>query len=297
MVRMMKRLASHFGAIMSWISIFKRNKLGLFGIATLAVFVVLALFGPQIAPYDPERTFYMPDGTPATLQPPSWNHWFGTDLIAKDILSEVITGAAVSVSVGFITAAVSVLIGTTIGLLSGFYGGVVDEGIMRITDIVYGIPFLPFVIVIVALLGPSLPNMIVALSLISWRSTARVVRAQVLTVKERAFVDSAKIMGARRLRKIHTHIVPQIMPISLYYTAMTMGWAIIAETSVSFLGFGDPHLQSWGGVLFMARYANAMRYAWWWVVPPGVFIVLLVLSTFLVGRAIEEVVNPRLREI
>ena len=286
-----------FGTITFWFSVFRRNRLGLLGLATLAFFLILTAFGPNIAPYDPEKTNYLPNGSPAILAPPSWEHWFGTDLIGKDILSQVITGAATSVYVGVITAIVSVVIGTTVGLVAGYYGGIVDEVLMRATDTIYGIPFLPFVIVVVTVLNPTLPTIILAIALISWRTTARVIRSEVLTVKERAYVEAARVIGESNRRIIHNHVLPQVMPLSMYYTAMNMGWAILAETSISFLGFGDAHRESWGAVLYMARYANAMRYAWWWVVPPGMFIVLLVLSTFLVGRAIEEVVNPRLREV
>ena len=172
-----------------------------------------------------------------------------------------------------------------------------DDLLMRFTDIVYGIPFLPFAMILVAILGPSIWNVIFAIVLISWRTTARVIRAEVLTLKERTFIQAARLTGASHARIIFRHLAPNILPLSLVYSSLAMGWAILTEASVSFLGYGDPFLISWGKILFDAYVAQAMNDAWWWVVPPGLAITLLVMSGFFVSRSLEEVLNPRLRKL
>jgi len=207
----------------------------------------------------------------------------------------VIIGSRVALLVGILSAIMVVFIGTNVGLLAGYYGGKIDDLLMRLTDIVYGIPFLPFAIILVALLGPGLPNIILAIVLISWRTTARVVRAQVLTLKQRAFIDAARVAGAGNLRIVYMHLAPNVLPISFVYAAINMGWAVLTEASISFLGYGDPLLISWGKILFNAYVAQAVTVAWWWVMAPGIAIMLLVLSGFFISRAYEEIINPRLR--
>ncbi|MFO8090404.1 MAG: ABC transporter permease [Desulfatiglandaceae bacterium] len=279
----------------SQFAIFRQDKLGMAGLVILLFFIALAVFAPYIAPHDPMETLMNPDGTMARMQPPSLDFPFGTDRMGRDILSQVIIGSRVAVGVGVLCAIMVVIIGTNVGLIAGYFGGKVDDILMRITDIVYGIPFLPFAVILVALLDPSIFNIILAIVLITWRSTARVVRAQVLTIKERAFIEAAKVSGAGNFRIIYRHIMPNVLPLSFVYGALSMGWAILTEASVSFLGYGDPLLMSWGKIIFMCYVAQAIMVAWWWVLAPGLAIILLVLSGFFIGRAYEEVVNPRLR--
>jgi peptide/nickel transport system permease protein len=276
-------------------AIFKQDKLGMAGLVILLFFIALAIFAPYIAPHDPMETLTNPDGTMARMQPPSLDFPFGTDRMGRDILSQVIIGSRVAVGVGVLCAIMVVIIGTNVGLIAGYFGGKVDDILMRITDIVYGIPFLPFAVILVALLDPGIFNIILAIVLITWRSTARVVRAQVLTIKERAFIEAAKVSGAGNFRIIYRHIMPNVLPLSFVYGALSMGWAILTEASVSFLGYGDPLLISWGKIIFMCYVAQAIMVAWWWVLAPGLAIILLVLSGFFIGRAYEEIVNPRLR--
>jgi peptide/nickel transport system permease protein len=276
-------------------AIFKQDKLGMAGLVILLFFIALAIFAPYIAPHDPMETLMNPDGTMARMQPPSLDFPFGTDRMGRDILSQVIIGSRVAVGVGVLCAIMVVIIGTNVGLIAGYFGGKVDDILMRITDIVYGIPFLPFAVILVALLDPGIFNIILAIVLITWRSTARVVRAQVLTIKERAFIEAAKVSGAGNFRIIYRHIMPNVLPLSFVYGALSMGWAILTEASVSFLGYGDPLLMSWGKIIFMCYVAQAIMVAWWWVLAPGLAIILLVLSGFFIGRAYEEIVNPRLR--
>lgn len=272
-----------------------KDRLGLAGMILLGFFLIVAAFGPWLAPHDPMETLMRPDGTMARMDPPSLAFPFGTDRMGRDILSQVIIGSRVALFVGILSAFIVVFIGTNVGLISGYYGGKVDDFLMRITDIAYGIPFLPFAVILIALLGPGLPNVVFAIVVITWRTTARVVRAQVLTLKQRAFIDAARVAGASNLRIIYLHLAPNVLPISFVYAATNMGWAILTEASISFLGYGDPLLISWGKVLFNAYVAQAVTVAWWWVMAPGVAIMLLVLSGYFVSRAYEEIINPRLR--
>jgi peptide/nickel transport system permease protein len=181
-------------------------------------------------------------------------------------------------------------------LVAGYFGKRVDQVIMRIVDVVYGVPFLPFAMVLVTVLGGSQWNVIIAISALLWRETCRVVRSQVLTLKERPFVEVAKSAGAGHLRLIFVHLAPNVYPISVLYGVFAVGWAIITEAGLSFLGFGDPHSMSWGKMLHDAYSAQALSQgAWWWIIPPGVAIVLMVMSTYFIAQGIEQVVNPKLR--
>jgi len=276
--------------------ILRQDKLGITGIIILLAFCALAVLAPFLAPHDPMETKKRQDGTIARMDPPSFQFPFGTDRLGRDIFSQVIIGTRVAVLVGFLSALMVVFIGTNIGLISGYFGGKIDDLLMRFTDIVYGIPFLPFAVILVALLGPSLTNIILAIVLITWRSPARVIRAQVLTLKQRAFIEAARVSGASNWRILYRHIAPNVIPLSFVYGALSMGWAVLTEASVSFLGYGDPLLISWGKIIFMCYVAQAITVAWWWVFTPGLAIMLLVLSGFFIGRAYEKVVNPRLRE-
>lgn len=276
--------------------IFAGERLGQLGVAILLGFLLVGLFAPYIAPYDAGERVRGEGGELKRFQEPSAQHPLGTTRLGRDVLSRVLVGTRIALLVGFLAAFMSVFIGTNVGLISGYFGGWVDDLLMRVTDIVYGVPFLPFIIVLVVILGPGLLNMILAISLIQWRSTSRVIRSQVLTVKERPYVEAAEAAGASDLRIMYLHILPNVLPLVFLYGAFSVGWAVIAEASISFLGFGDPLSVSWGKMLFTAYTANAIRQAWWWVLPPGLAINLFVISGFLIGRTYEKVSNPELRE-
>ncbi len=273
----------------------RRDTLGTIGVAVLAGFVLLAVFGGAIAPHGGEEEVYS-NGRLARLEPPSRAFPFGTTIYGKDVLSQTILGSRVAILVGVLSALVTVFVGFNVGLLAGYSGGWVDDLFMRIVDITYGIPFIPFAILLVSLLKPSVWNIILTISLLFWRTTARIIRAQVLTLKERPFVLSARASGAGPLRIMYQHIAPNVLPLALLYVALGVGNGVLTEAGLAFLGFGDPRLISWGGMLNVAFQTGSIRTAWWWVIPPGVGIALFVISTFLVGRAYEEIVNPRLRE-
>jgi peptide/nickel transport system permease protein len=208
----------------------------------------------------------------------------------------MVYAARTTVIIGFVSGLISILIGANIGLLSGYYGGKLDEVLMRFTDIVYGMPFLPFLIVLISLFGRSLWFVIIAICCIVWRTSARVVRAQTLSIRQRQFIHAARARGCSDLRIIYWHIMPNVLPLLLLYTAFNIAWSVLAEASASFLGFSDPNNLTWGGMLYNLWIAGKIRVAWWWFAWPALCIILLVSALVFVSRAYEEVANPRLRE-
>lgn len=271
-----------------------KDKVGLLGIIVLLVFLLVAVFAPQLTRYDPTEYQYVNDRL-ARSQPPSLAFWFGTTYYGQDVYSQVIMGSRVALIVGVIAAFIITFIGTNIGLISGYMGGPVDTVLMRLTDVTFGIPFLPFAIVLIALTEPSVWNIIMTISILFWRTTARVIRSQVLSLKERPFVKAARVAGASNLRIMYVHILPNVLPISFLYIALGIAWSTLAEASLSFLGLGDPRVISWGRLLYGAFQTGSVRGAWWVVVPPGIAITLFVVAAFMIGFAYEEKINPRLR--
>jgi peptide/nickel transport system permease protein len=274
----------------------KNNIAGFVGLFIFVFFVIIAITANYLTPYDPMEIQYSDDGAVKRLQPPSKEHILGTTWMGRDVMSQLIVGSRVAVLVGTISAICVAFIGTNIGLIAGYYGGIIDNLIMRFVDIIYGIPFLPFALILVAILGPGVKNIILAIVLITWRNSSRVIRSQVLSLKNRTFIEAARLSGAGNARIIYKHIAPNVMPLSMVYVSTTMASAIMTESSLSFLGFGDPTQMSWGRILFSCYSSQAMFKAWWWMIPPGIAIALLVLSGYLMGRAFEEIANPKLRE-
>lgn len=270
---------------------------GRVSLVIMGICVALAVFGPWLAPYDPQMRNYDEAGKLLRLSGPSAEHWLGTTLLGRDILSQMLWGARPALLVGGITAIGTVVIGTNIGLIAGYFGGRIDTLLMRLTDIFLGLPFLPFIIVVLAMTGRSLWTIIFAMTIVMWRSSARVIRAQVLSLREMPFVSAARITGASDFGIIYREIAPNVLPLALVNIAFALAWAIITEASIGFLGFSDPDIISWGSIIYDA-YASQMMYrAPWWVVPPGIAIMILVTAVYFVGRAYEQVVNPRLRAI
>ena len=262
----------------------------IFGLGVLIFFVLVAVFAPFLEPYNPREK------TGAVYEPPSSAHWLGTDDGGADMLSLVIAGSRVSLIVGFAAALVAMLIGGTIGLWSGFYGGKSDTILMRITDYVLVIPDIPLMIIVAALFGRSLTNIILIIGIIYWTSTARLIRAQTKSVRERAYVTRARALGAGNQRLIGKHVLPQVMPLLIANTVLTVAIAIFAETYITFLGLGDPALISWGRLIENAFTGDAvLNDAWWAIVPPGVCVTLVILACTMIGMAMEDALNPRLR--
>lgn len=229
------------------------------------------------------------------LAPPSGQHWFGTDHLGRDLYSQNVYGSRIALLVGFLGALLVVLIGTNVGLFAGYFRGRTDNILMRTVDVMYGIPFEPFAMILVLLFDPSLTIVIVAVSLLTWRTVARLIRSQVLSLSERPFVKAARVAGASDMRILYLHIAPNILPLVLLQLAIIVGSSIIAEATLSFLGLGPPQSISWGGILHNARLSGAWRTAWWWNLPPGAFIMLTVLGVFFISRSLEVIANPRLR--
>lgn len=294
--RVKKSLLTSFRKLLiEQLQIIVHDRLSLVGAIIFFGFVLMAILAPLIAPYDPTAMCTKPDGRVAYLELPSYRHWLGTTNLGRDVLSQIIVGSRIALLVGILAAFLVTFIGTNIALISGYYKGKTDELLMRFVDVVYSLPLEPFIIVLVMILGPGVWNIILGIVLFLWRSPARVIRSQVLSLSERPFIKAARMAGAGNLRIIYLHIAPNILPLCFLYVAFAMGWAIMAESAVSFLGYGDPKFQSWGGILHMAFLSGAFRIAWWWAAAPGFCIMLLILSVFLISHGYEEIVNPKLR--
>jgi peptide/nickel transport system permease protein len=275
--------------------VFKRDPFARVGLIIYGVMLLIALFAPLIAPHNPQAVVEI-DGIWQSNKTPGSDYLLGTTNIGRDIFSQLIYGTRPALYVGFTAAISTVVIGTMIGLISGYYGGMVDLILMRITDVSFGIPFTPFVIVLVAFLGPNIWNIVLAMSLLFWRDTARVIRSQVLTVRQRPFVQAAKLAGASDFRTIFLYVAPNILALSFLYGTLAIGWAILTEASVSFLGFGDPGTVSWGYMLQDAYVSQALgRGAYYWFIPPGIATMLAVMAGFFISRGFEEMLFPRLR--
>lgn len=265
------------------------------GISIYLVFVVAGVLAGWLAQYDPTEILMTDEGQLASGLKPSAAHWLGTTSMGRDIFSQLILGVRPSLFVG-LTAAVAVAsIGTVVGLVAGYFGGAVDQVLMRVSDMLLGLPFLPFVIVLAALLGPSLHNIIFAVVLLLWPNAARVIRAQVMTLMQRGFIEAARVTGAGHWRIIFTHVAPNVLPLSFLYGSVAVGVSILTQASAAFLGFGDSNVISWGYMLQDAYASQALSSGqWFWFVPPGVCIVLLVLAGFFLSRGYENLLFPKL---
>jgi peptide/nickel transport system permease protein len=272
---------------------FLRIRMGVVGTIMLGIVVFAAVFAPWIAPYDPyARVVVTPDDI---LAPPSREHILGTDDAGKDVFSQLIYGARVSLVVGFTASFMAMVIGTTVGLVAGYFGGRLDNFLMRLVDFLLVIPDLPLALVIISVWGRGLPKIIFVIAIFGWTYTARLVRSQVLSVKERQYITRARAVGAGSGRIITRHILPQVLPLIVAQSVLDISAAILAESSLSFLGLGDPTLVSWGSMLNFAFERAISRGAWWFLLPPGFAILWVTLALILMGTAIEEVVNPRIK--
>ena len=273
------------------------NPLAKVGAVLLAVFLLMALFGPMAAPYSPDAHQTNPDGSWYKNQGPSADHPLGTNSQGQDLFSRLLHGARIAFVTGLATALIVGVFGTIAGITAGYYGGHVETLIMRLVDLAYGVPFLPFAIVLIIVLDPSIWNIIIAISAILWRETARVVRSEVITIKDLEMIDAARSAGASDNRILLHHILPKVLPTTVLYSVFAIGWAILTEAGLSFLGLGDPETISWGRMLQAAYVSQALdRELWWWIIPPGLCIAGLVASVYFISQGVEEVVNPKLRD-
>ena len=262
---------------------------GRFGLAVLGVTVFVAIFGTLIAPYDPTASSL------DVLQPPSTDHWLGTTESGEDVFSQLLVGTRTSVVIGFAAAFISAVLGSAVGVASGYFGGWTDRILDSFENWFLVIPTLPLMIVLARLLDPSLGVLVAVIGLTSWAGTGRIVRAQVMTLRERAFVERARALGAGDFYIIKTHVLPNTLPLIFANTVLIIAVAILSEAALSFLGLGDPSRISWGSMLENAFGSGAPSAgAWWYVIPPGLCITILVLAVTLIGFLYEEYINPRL---
>ncbi len=272
---------------------FRRHRSGLVGLVVLTGFILLALSAPLIA--DPEG-LEVSRATGGVLEPPSGEFWLGTDDKGRSIVTLLIWGSRISLFVGLLATVISMVIGTVMGLCSGFFEGWPGRVLFRVTEWFLVIPFIPLAIVLASVLGRSLLNIVIVIGVTGWAGTALLIRSQTLSIKERPYLERAQVLGAGRWHQMSRHILPNVMPMVFANTTLTVALAILAETTLSFLGLGDPTRVSWGSMLESAFSVGAMTTgSWWYIVPPGVCVVLVVLSFTLVGQALEEIFNPRLR--
>jgi peptide/nickel transport system permease protein len=273
---------------------FLRSPLGLLGATMLLSAAAVALLAPVIAPYDPyAHITVQPE---EVMAPPGPAHLLGQDDAGRDVFSLLVYGARVSLTVGFAASMMSMLLGTTVGMVAGYFGGRLGNVLMRFTDGLMVIPDLPLMLVLIAVWGRGLWKIILVIGLLGWTYTARLVRSQVLSVKERQYVLRAKAIGVSGVRILLRHIFPQVVPLILAQAVLDISASILAESSLSFLGLGDPMLVSWGSMLNFAFERGAIsRGAWWYLLPPGLGIVWVTLGLIFLGNTLERIINPRLR--
>lgn len=274
----------------------KQDRLAFAGVLVVTLFVVLGLFGPMLAPHDPiEHDVRSDDGTIMRLESPNADALLGTTAYGKDILSQFLDGARPTFIVGLFGGLGTGIIGFLVGLVSGYYGGWVEEVLMRLTDLTFSLPFTPMALLLLTFVSPSIWLITAIIAGFLWKMPARVVRSEVLSVRERTFVKSARAAGAGNLRTMFVHVAPNVLPIGFLYTAYGVAWSIAAQASLAFLGFGDPTMTSWGRMLRQVFESGNIRVAWWWVLPPALGIAAVTTSVFLIGRAYEEVINPEIQ--
>jgi len=279
-------------------AIYRQNLLGKIGLTLLVIFGLMALCSfipPLIDPMYQPMTGVDPDIAKSTG--PSLRHWLGTDFMGRDILSQLLAGARVAFMVGVSAAFMSIVIGTTIGMIAGYMGKFVDTLLMRLADMIMVMPTLLVVLILAALFGQlNIWTIVLIIALFRWPGVSRVIRAQTLSLKQRPFIEAAKVAGASHMRIIFRHIMPNVLPLAFLYMTFRVTSAIIIEAALAFLGFGDPSTVSWGMMLQWVWKTGHMFKAPYWLLPPGICISLITLSFYMLGRAMDEVLDPRLRK-
>ena len=265
-----------------------KNRLNLIGTIIVIVFFLLAIFGQLLAPYDP----YQQDITGSKLLPPSSAHWMGTDELGRDVLSRVMTGARISLQVAAVVLSFAVIFGTLVGAIAGYFGGIVDEILMRFTDLFLAFPALILAIAIAATFGRELKYTMIALSTVFWPWYARLVRAQILSIRERDYVTAAESVGMPGSRVLFRHILPNVVTVVIIQLTLDVGFAILATSSLSFIGLGaQPPSPEWGTMMATAR--NYFREAWWYITFPGLALTLTVFAFNVLGDGLQDALDPR----
>ncbi len=280
-----------------------RRPLGAFGLAVIALVVLMAIFGSVIAPQDPLSTSSFE--FTHRLQGPSSSHWLGTDESGRDLFSQFLLGARVSLIVGLVAGLASAMVGAIVGICAGYFGGWVDRALTFLDDWFLVIPFVPFAVLMAALLqddAQQIPGgrtgiIVLVLAITGWAGTTRIVRAQVLSLRERQFVERARSQGASHLWIMRRHILPNVMPLVWANSVLIVALSVLGEAGLSYFGLGDPDAFSWGTLLYNGFQAGAINAgAWWYIVPPGLAITIFVLAFFAVGQVIEDAANPQLQD-
>jgi peptide/nickel transport system permease protein len=268
---------------------FKRNHMAVIGMTMILGLFAVAVFAPWLAPYDPNRI-----DVKQLLMPPSIAHLMGTDTLGRDVLSRIIFGARVSLLVGFVAVGLATLIGLLVGAVAGYYGGLMDSFLMRLVDLMLCIPTFFLILAVIAGIGPSIWLIMVVIGFTSWMGVARLVRAEFLTLREREFVVAARALGARDLRIIFRHMLPNALVPVMVSATLGIAGAILTESALSFLGLGvQPPTPSWGNILTAGK--DNIEIAWWLSVFPGLAILFTVMSYNLLGEGIREAIDPRLK--
>lgn len=266
-----------------------KNRMALTAIIFISGIIVFAILAPLVTKYDPAST-----NSKAVLTAPSKEHFFGTDRLGRDIFSRIVYGSRISLAIGFIAVGIASLIGIFIGAIAGYYGGKIDYLLMRFVDIMLCFPTIFLILAVISLLEPSIFNIMVIIGATGWMGIARLVRAEVLTLKERDFIAAAKVMGANDMWIILRHLIPNAIGPVLVSATLGVGGAILTESALSFLGIGvQPPTPSWGNILMDGR--STLGVAWWLTVFPGLFILFTVLSYNILGEALRDILEPRLK--
>ncbi len=273
---------------------FKKNKLAMFGMVVITILIIVSVFAPVFAPYDPDYSEVNEAGVYNKLQPPSAAHPFGTDDLGRDNLSRLIYAGRISLAVGLVAVSISVVLGVILGSIAGYFGGWVDNVIMRLVDIVICFPVLFLIITVSTLLKPSIFNVMAVIGLVNWTKVARLVRGEILKVRNLEYVTATKVLGAKNSRIVIRHILPNILaPISVQATLQTAG-AIITEASLSYLGVGvQPPIPSWGNMLKAATSVTIFMFKPWVWIAPGLAILITVLSINFIGDGIRDAFDPK----
>jgi len=264
-----------------------RDKATLFYFSFLIFILLLGLVGPIIAPYEPTDRMRTDDGELIRTTPPSLENPLGTTKVGYDVLSRLLYGARPTIVAGVLGGVLIASIGVSIGVTAGYVGGWVENLAMRITDLFYGVPLIPFAIILIAFFGTGYLQSILVIALVLWRGSARVLRSQVLQIKERPYILASKASGASTTRIIIKHIIPNVAPMGILFLALGIGYTIIIQAGLAFLGVVNPFVPSWGVMVRNAYNSGLMGTAWWWSIPPSLLIAITVLSTFMFGRSYE----------
>lgn len=267
-----------------------RDRMGRGGIFTLAIVLALVMIGPLIFPFNAQS---FGSSAASILQRPTSAHLLGTTELGQDVFREFLVGGRISLYVGVSATVIAIVLGAGLGLVSGYYAGWIDNLLMRVTDFFLVLPTLPLIIVLAALFGQSVLITSLVIGLTSWPQTARIIRSQVLSLRERPLVQRVRSLGARDRRIMGVHILPNVAPLIFANLALVLSGSILAQAALAFLGLGDPVQVSWGTMLHNAFDSGAMSEgAWWYIIPPGVGIVTMVLGFSLIGNCMDRVLNP-----